>query len=307
MNFKDMSEKEQADTLNEVKLLIKYLLFIYKKGKFPMLKVLGHPGTGKSGACIRIAELLNLRLHGELYFDPQYVVDNLQDLIEIIIKTKPEDKRVVVIEEMSALFNNRRFMGKENVSANKIFDTMRKKGIIVIGNYPVNKTVDSHIEQMFNIGCEIINLDKINKKYFMRAVILQTNPGTGKTYTHLFKTEDGFDVRFFNLRWCDEETFKTYDEGKDEFMDNLYKNLLAKQLSDKAKERKFLAEAISGTKPLTENQEHIMTELARGKTTEEIAKETNRVEGSIRSARALAFKKGYSVADFKKKLEDEKE
>lgn len=291
--------KEELNILNkEAELIIKHLLFIYKKGRFPMIKVLGHPGTGKSGACMRIAELLNLRLHGTCSFDPQYIVDNLEDLVEVIIRTKPSDKRVIVIEEMSSLFNNRRFMGKDNVAANKIFDTMRKKGMIVIGNYPIDKTVDSHIEKLFNVSLEVINLDKINKKYFLRAIILQTNPGTGKTYTHLFKNDRGFDVRFFNLSWCDPDTFAAYDEGKDVFMKELYENILNKKRAERAKEVLVSNQIKNGLKPLTENQKQVMQALGSGKKLEDIAKATNRSVSAIRTARDLSFKKGYKIEDF---------
>jgi len=296
--------KEERDAINkEANLIVKHVLFTLRKGKMPLIKVLGHPGTGKSGLCIRLAELLNFKLHGELSFDPMYVVDNIEGLLEVVIHTKPEDKRVIVVEELSTLLNNRRFMGKDNVAANNLFDTMRKKGMIVISNYPIDKTVDSHIEKLFNVGIEVLNLDKNNHQYFIRAKILQTNPGTGKTYNHLFKDERGFDVRFFRLNWGNKDTFEAYDEGKDAFMNQLYQKMLMVKKAEKEKEYKKLNYDMRHN-DLTEKQENVMKLFAAGHNVDEIAAMKGVSIVAIHASKRAAFKKGFNFDDFKPKNDE---
>jgi hypothetical protein len=292
--------KEKVEIKSECSLIISQLLATRRKGLFPMVKVLGHPGTGKSGACIRLGELLNFRLHGELSFDPYYVIDSIEKLIEIVVETKSEDKRVVVIEELSTLLNNRRFMGRDNVAANNLFDTMRKKGMFIIANYPINKTVDSHTERMFNIYIEVVNLDVNNHIYFLRSHILQTNVNSGKTYHHSFKNNKGFDVSYFKLKWGNKETFDKYDSNKDKFMTQLYTKMLASKRVEIQKENKKL-NRISDV--LTDKQQAVMESYARGLSTKEISEINNVTTASICASRRSAIIKGYSVAEFKAKVE----
>ncbi len=216
------------DRDKEGKLIIDAILRVYVSGKLAFIRVIGKPGTGKSGLCIRIAELLNKRLHKEEKFETKYIVDNLEDLIKLVMETKKEDKRVIIIEEMSALFNNRRFMQTENITANALLDTMRKRGIILIGNYPIAKTVDTHIEKLLCGDVQAIRIDKVHKEYFVDYRIMDTSPGTGKTYRRILRDQYGNEAAYFRFNWCDKETFEKYDEGKDLFMKNLYEHLLLK-------------------------------------------------------------------------------
>jgi hypothetical protein len=292
------------DKEKEGELILKHILKVYSVGKFPLIKVIGHPGTGKSGFCIRLGELINKKIHGVEKMNTEDIIDNLEDLIKKVIDTKESEQKVVIIEEMSTLFNNRRFMQQENITANSVFDTMRKKKMIVIGNYPISKTVDTHIEKSFNCEIETLRLDKANKQYFCKAKILQTNPGTGKTYSHFFKDETGSDVSYFAFNWADKETFDKYDEGKDRFMNELYENLMLKAQKKKMENDKLRA-VINGTAPLnvrkvlTEKQEEVLREMASGKNYGQIAKEKNVAVNSIQSSYRLAVMKGYSPDDFK--------
>lgn len=292
------------DKEKEGELILKHILKVYAVGKFPLIKVIGHPGTGKSGFCIRLGELINKKIHGVEKMEVEDIIDNLEDLIKKVIDTKESEQKVVIIEEMSTLFNNRRFMQQENITANSVFDTMRKKKMIVIGNYPISKTVDTHIEKSFNCEVETLRLDKANKQYFAKAKILQTNPGTGKTYSHFFKDETGSDVSYFAFNWCDKETFEKYDEGKDRFMKELYENLMLKAQKKKMENDKLRA-VINGTAPLnprkvlTERQEIILRKVAEGLNYTQIAKELNITQPAVSQAFNYAMLKGYSPDDFR--------
>lgn len=288
------------DIRKEANAILKYTLNLYNKGRFPMIKVLGHPGTGKSGCCIRLGELLNLRIHKKLEFNPDDIIDSFEGLIQKIMETKPEDKRIIIIEELSTLLNNREFMKRDNISATKLFDTMRKKRMIVIANYPIGKSVDSHVERMFNIELEVKNLDKSNHQYLVYGRQLQTNPLTGKTYCHLFNSKEGHDLRMFLIKWCNEETFKIYDENKDKFMEKLYKDILQK------KKDELMAESVKsnqirnyGLKPLTQRQAEIMCLISKhGGNISKVAEELEVTPTSISQARKAVFSKGYTSSDF---------
>ncbi len=260
-----------------------------------MIKVLGHPGTGKSGCCIRLGELLNLRIHKKLEFNPEDVVDSFEGLVQKIMETKPEDKRVIIIEELSTLLNNREFMKRDNVSATKLFDTMRKKKMIVIANYPIGKSVDSHVERMFNVELEVKNLDKSNHQYFVYGRKLQTNPLTGKTYYHLFTSNEGHDLRMFLIKWCDEETFRIYDENKDKFMEKLYSEILQRK-----KDELIKATTIKNlSKTITKRQNEIMCLLTKNDLDyKKVSKELNISTQAIYAAKRSVLSKGYTFKDF---------
>ncbi|NCD05874.1 MAG: AAA family ATPase [Spirochaetia bacterium] len=285
-------------------LVLKHILRILRIGKFPLIKVIGHPGTGKSGVCIRLGELLNKRLHNSEKMPVDDIVDNLEDLIKLVIETKKEDRKVVIIEEMSTLFNNRRFMQTENITANSLFDTMRKKGMIVIGNYPITKTVDSHIEKSFNCEVEALRLDKTNKEYFVKAKILQTNPGTGKTYSHFFTDDEGRDFMYFRFKWCNKKTFEEYDLNKDRFMKETYELMLLKNQKKKMQIEKLKEEIQNGgkdyRKPLTDRQKEIMGYIGQGLKYPEIMEKCGiKAASTISTTKDNVFKKGYTLAEFK--------
>ena len=70
-----------------------------------------------------------------------------------------------------------------------------------------------------------------------KALRMQTNPGSGKTYFHWLKRK-GKEVHRIFVRKPNSETWKGYEERKDKFLDELYKDLMKKTLKKRGKEDK---------------------------------------------------------------------
>lgn len=238
----------------EGKAILDEIIRRYHKGLLNVIKVIGLSGTGKSWLCLRIAELTSMRIHNNNGITVDDVVDNLLDLLKIIRATN-KPGRVIVIEEAEVLFPSRRAMSGDNVDATKIFDTMRKKRMVVFMNHPLNKSVDSRIDSMCNLQIETLKIYKGEGVCICKPLRLQTNPASNKVYFHRI-TDGGREVHRSYFGKPTEELSKQYENKKDDFLDNLYMLLEKKQ---QIKVDKGLKEAGLGPrkkiiKPLNERE-----------------------------------------------------
>jgi len=138
MVCKDYSQIPESD------LIVNYITERYKKGLGTNILTTGLSGTGKSSCDLRLAELISMKLHGENRITEKNIVDSLLGLLEVLNNNKG-DGTIIIIEEVSVLFPSRRAMAKENVSVNRVLDTIRKRKMILISNAPLYPSIDSHI------------------------------------------------------------------------------------------------------------------------------------------------------------------
>jgi hypothetical protein len=215
--------------LDEGGAVVRYIHRNWNRGLLTMAKFIGLSGMGKSYASIRCAELLAKSIHGDNYkIDKRNIIKNLLQMIRFIrsVNTRGE---IMIIEEMSVLFPSRRSMSGINVDANAIIDTVRKKGIIMLCNYPLNHTVDSHIEAMCCLEVVAVQLNKTAGICLCRPFILQTNPQIPKTYYHKLIDSEGNEVDSIFFRLPSKELINPYENEKDNLMEKLYETLEAKE------------------------------------------------------------------------------
>jgi len=226
MEGRDFSKMEEAD------LVINYTNNRFDKGLNTNLFIIGLSGTGKSSTSIRIAELI-VKYRGEE--TEIFIVDSLLDLLKALRQAREGD--IIVVEETSVLFPSRRSMAEENVSINKVMDTCRKRMLTIISNAPLWNSIDSHMRALGHVLIETLRINKKQGVVISKFHRLQTNPLSSKTYRHTM-TRNGIDVSRMITRMPSKERWKTYEESKDKFMEELYKRLEAKQLKKKDKEDK---------------------------------------------------------------------
>jgi len=113
-------------------------------------------------------------------------------------------------------------MQNENVSFNYVVDTMRKKQILPVINWPILKTTDTHILHMANLLLETLSINKTKGYCTVRPLILQTNPIMSKTFFHKLVDKDGCDVSRSYLLKPRKELCDEYEARKDQFIDKLY-------------------------------------------------------------------------------------
>jgi len=228
MKERDYSKLPEAD------VVVKYIVSRFSKGLYTLVLVSGLPGSGKSSLCLRLAELVSMKLTGENAITSENINDSLLGLVEFIQKANPKGVNIGVTEEISVLFPSRRAMAHENVAVGKILDTCRKKKIILFANAPLWPSIDSHIRALGNVYVETLRISKEDKVVICKALRLQTNPGNGKTYWHWLRRK-GREVHRIFTRKPNAITWRNYEKRKDQFMDELYEELKFKALKKKEK------------------------------------------------------------------------
>ncbi len=235
-----MRQKQRLDFSNikENGVIIKEIKNVYRMGKMNVIHVIGLPGTGKSWYCLRLAEQLSEDIHGvdEETAERNYkitidnVVDSLLGLLKFIRKVEGPGA-IVVAEELGVWLSSKRAMSSENVDAGYVWDTLRKKRIIVIGNNPISKDIDKKLMALSTMQIQTLTLNKREGVCLVKPLRLQTNPDTAKTYRHRL-TDNGFEVHRCWSGRPSKELTKAYETSKDDFLEELY-NRLEKKHQDK--------------------------------------------------------------------------
>jgi len=258
----------------EADLVIKYVIDRKKKGLYSVIFVSGLPGTGKTSTCFRLGELIYTEYDGENKMKATNIIDSFLDLTEFVIKADPNKLNIAVIEEVSVLFPSRRAMSGGNVDLGHLLDTCRKKQIILLANAPIWPSIDSHMRALGNVYIQTKKIYKMSAIVYSKMFILQTDPRTGKTYTHSFK-RSGRDVRKMYTRMPNLEEWDKYEGKKDSFMENLYRRLKMREKTRIGKEMKLYGDSVKKVQvePLTDLQLGIYDDFYRQKLSNgEIAK-----------------------------------
>ena len=258
----------------EADLVIKYVIDRKKKGLYSVIFVSGLPGTGKTSTCFRLGELIYTEYDGENKMKATNIIDSFLDLTEFVIKADPNKLNIAVIEEVSVLFPSRRAMSGGNVDLGHLLDTCRKKQIILLANAPIWPSIDSHMRALGNVYVQTKKIYKMSAIVYSKMFILQTDPRTGKTYTHSFK-RNRRDVRKMYTRMPNLEEWDKYEGKKDSFMENLYRRLKMREKTRIGKEMKLYGDSVKKVQvePLTDLQLGIYDDFYRQKLSNgEIAK-----------------------------------
>jgi len=225
------------DELPEADVIINYIKNRKKKGLYTLTLTTGLPGTGKSSIDMRLAELTSIELAGKNIITEANVIDDILGLIKFIKDANENEVCIGIIEEISVLFPSKRAMSHDNVVVGKLLDTARKKQIILFANAPIFPSIDKHMRSLGNIYVETLRINRTAKVVIAKALRMQTNPGSGKTYFHWLKRSRKEVHRIF-VRKPSSEVWKSYEARKDRFLDELYEDLRAKTLKKHGKEEK---------------------------------------------------------------------
>jgi len=288
----DILDKQEAD------LVVNYVLSRKKKGLYTLVFVAGLPGSGKTSTCFRIGELLTEKYYGKNTMTSEKILDSFLDLTKFVIDADPKELCVAIIEEVSVLFPSRRAMSGVNVDLARLLDTCRKKQIVLLANAPLWTSIDSHMKSMGSVYIETKKIYKQSMVVYSKMFRLQTNPRTGKTYTHSLH-RGGKDVRKMYTKMPNTDEWIKYESRKDVFMNKLYDKLVIRENKRAEKERKELK--IPERKPLTKKQEMAMITLANIKEdnkTERAGKILKIDPSCVSLHKKLAEKKGYKVSEF---------
>lgn len=249
-----MAVAKDFTNIPESDVVINFIVRRYFLKLYTLILVYGLPGSGKSSLCQRQAQLTQAKIKDKYDKDVKiYIATDLLEFLKALRQCNRGD--VIIIEEVSVLFSSRRAMAGENVTMNKVLDTCRKIGVVIFTNAPLLPSIDSHIRCLGNIGIQTVKILRKEKVVISKPIILQTNPGSGKTYFHKF-IRKGYDVDQIFTRMPDAKRWKEYEAKKDRFMDELYEREELKAKKKKSDEMKALGKIPARTeaKPLTKKE-----------------------------------------------------
>jgi len=234
-----VSSVEDLKNSPEADLVVNYICDRKKKGLYTLVLVSGLPGSGKSSQCCRLAEKVMEKLSGKNSFTAKNITDNFLGFVKFVKDSDPNEPCVQVVEEISVLFPSRRAMSGENVDLAKVLDTCRKKQVIIFANAPIWTSIDSHMRSMANLYLQAIKVYKKAGIVYSKCYKLQTDPRTGKTYTHNFKRNNRDVNRMYTLA-CNPETWAEYEGKKDSFLDDIYLKAEARAMARVLKDDKLM-------------------------------------------------------------------
>lgn len=264
----DVSGIEEAGAIR------KQVKFVQSRGRMNVLHVIGLPGTGKSWCCLRLAELISEDIHGKNEIKSRNVVNDLLGLLKFIRAVK-KDGEIVICEEIGVWLSSKRAMSSENVDAGYVWDTLRKKRVIVIANNPISRDIDKKFMALSTMMIQTLSLNKSRGICILKPLRLQTNPDTAKTYRHRLK-EEGYEIHRCWTGRPSKELTDQYEGDKDTFMDRLYERLQKKHEEKQDKALLTLVTKVNIPSPLQARRKQLHV---KGMTHEEIAK----MEGVTRS------------------------
>jgi DNA-binding CsgD family transcriptional regulator len=285
----------------ESETIPKFIIARWRKGLANLIAVIGPPGTGKSYVGMRLAEVIAQRTGVKFGIENVFsIADDKETKRFISFLRSAERGTPMIIEEASVLFNSRRFMSKLNVNFNKILDTVRKKGIVLILNYPHFNTTDIHIERMVNLLIETRVLYKSYNACLVKPMILQTDVQTGKTYRHKL-VENGIKIDYSIILKPNEELCKQYEASKDKYLDDLYNTLEEKGKKDEVMTAKKLDKL-----KLAPQQQEIVNLRASGLDVKAISKKLGLTVQTVYHHLKIAKRK-VDILNRMKKIAEEKQ
>lgn len=289
----DLLKQPEAD------LVVNYIIDRKKKGLYSVIFIAGLPGTGKTSACLRLGELVFEKYLGENKMRAEHIVDSFLDLTEFVLKADSKQLNIVVIEEVSVLFPSRRAMSGGNVDLGKLLDTCRKKQVIIFANAPIWTAIDSHMRALGNIYVQTKKIYKTASIVCSKMYRLQTDPRTGKTYTHSFK-RSGRDVKKMYTSMPNLEEWGKYEDKKDIFMAKLYKRLRMREKQRVDKEMKLYGECVVEQINAVELKVYQLRDVEKMRFTV-IADKLNKPVDTIKSRYRRAKQKLKQIEDYTKK------
>lgn len=276
-----MKKKTDYSKIPESETIVKDIYHRYKIKKLgSTVYIIGLSGTGKSSASQRLAELITEKRIQKNDTEPKtYIVDSLITFLDALMECKLGD--IIVIEEISVLFPSRRAMAGDNLAIAKVLDTVRKKQLCLIANAPIWNSIDGHMRAMGNILIETLKIKRGEGIVISKCHRLQTNPGSGKTYTHTYQ-RGGKDAKLIYTRMPNTARWDEYESQKDDFMKKLYQNLKNKAEAKEKKENKMFERAKPSIRDLTAREFEVQNLWgAKGMKQKDIAKELGLTESRI--------------------------
>lgn len=262
----------------------------FNANKNILIGVVGGTGSGKSWACLSIAESW-YKHHFDEQFPIANVCWNIKDVMKRITSGELRKGEILVLEEGGVNLNSLEFQTKLSKLFNYILQSFRFKQIGLIVNLPIFEHLNKQARSLLHV---ILEMDPSwvikNNQVRIKPFILQVNSITGKTYKKYPKKQiDGkvIKVRRIYIGKPSDQLITTYQNYKNVWFDEMARDVMGAIET-------LPANGIR-RKELTESQKRVYDLFLSGKTPKEISKEIGFTQSSICKIKYSILKKGYSI------------
>lgn len=237
--------------LNEGEVINHWLRSRFGGNKNALIAVVGSTGSGKSYACMRMAELW-YKDYFNKEFPSTHICFSIREAMLLIQSGKLTRGDLIIVEEAGVIMNSLDFQNKIVKFFGFVLQSFRSKNIGIIFNLPhidmLTKTARLLMHGLF----ETAGIDSNAKKVKIKALYCQTNPRSSKQYHKYLKYK--INGRFQKIKRISyslprSDLLKEYEDKKDIFVNKNVENLIEitgeddKKEESKAKFKQLIEEA----------------------------------------------------------------
>ncbi len=213
--------------------------------------VVGATGSGKSYACIRMAE--DFCKMFDIDFDPEYhVISSLKELLLLI--TEPKETRrigygsVILFDEPQVEGGSRSWQSDINQALVQLVSTFRNQRLVIFFALPFLEMLDKQTRILFHGEFKVEGFDKNTKITTIKPRFLEYNKNKGDFYKKRLIVEfkdkgktsmTSSKLGLWHIPLASKPLIDAYESKKEAFTDNLNKKLLNQlEMADRQAEGK---------------------------------------------------------------------
>jgi len=282
-----------------IPVLMNYLKKRIENNKNWLNVTTGSPGSGKSYADLRLAELWY-----KYYFNEEFPIKNccfsIETLMRRFIESEEGELRkgeLLILEEAGTLINAKDFQNRINKLFNFYMQSFRCRNLLLIFNLPLMSMLDKSTRLLVHSHFVTSKIIKTKKICQIKPFFTQINQDTGKVYRKYLRVSE-IEGKYYYKKPVKLMTFKLPSKKLRQQYE-IKKELFVKELAEK-----ILFTITTGEKkPLTERQEKILEVMTKQpyKTLSEYAKIVGLEPGHFSMNLGFMERKGYNMRKFLRK------
>jgi len=250
----------------------------------------GSTGSGKSWSGLRFCELWYKKKFNK-EFPIKNVCFEVGEVMENLVHGDLKRGEILILEEAGTSMGSLDFQNKASKLFNYILQTFRSRNIGLVVNLPYLSMLNKQTRMLLHMKFQTVEIDKKEKKCWLKPFLLQVNQSTGKVYNHYPRAmidDVSQPIELIGFSKPSEKLIKEYENKKADFVMALSKGVLDDMRVLKLKNKK----------PLTANQQMIVDCWKQGMTKQtEIAKKLGKSYAAINVSVGFIRRKGYFEED----------
>lgn len=207
-----------------------------KKNKNFMCCITGPTGSGKTYSALSFAEK----------WDDNFTANNIvftpQEFIDLLNSNTLKKGSVIIADEFGVSMNSRNWQSVSNQVINYVLQTFRSKNYIVLFTSPDFSFIDTAARKLFHCHMMTQGINHKQKFCSIKPYMLQINQRNGDIYYKylrlIIKGIGEKKLSEIEVQLPSKQLIKEYESKKENFVDNLNNEILAKLNEKENKEEK---------------------------------------------------------------------